>query len=1122
MNATKATCTVTSSSSTSLCTVRRLLSAGTKVYTLLDFVKEYSPSIKLDLDQEIPSQILEILIAPTETCTVLRHVRAPECREPLHTMIDDVVWLLIQRRAQSKRRGEDFKNALLQGFVAAREGETAPPGMRLGVARSHQNSINENVGYCKQSPIIHQLHALVGDEIFRMIFAHTRLFLPLLENDGEKKRGSYILLCGPPLPNPGYIAGTKGTIISSSVIDRKRKNENGGRGRKRKRRKVSSHSCIMSSDGESLLRPNDCLSRFALFYVDTYAPRVGLPQSHVFHKSPSCSAQELLTKMLNLSRENKNKQRRIRKRLGETGLKICQGILRGHSTCDYHRLLDRYCSLPDDLVVKAKVNDDENGSDRLSRLAKAFTPQDRIVSFLTAVLRRVFPREFWGSEANFMTVMASVNSFVHLRRRERLANKNLMHGCRVTHLKWLFPAWIEEGSKNKPRRSHQTATSLVLTTLRWLFQGFLIPLLRTNFYVTETEFSVHKVHYYRRPVWSLFRSLSVKKFVGGQHFSQISYSTTKALLRDHYMGISRLRLLPKATGVRPIAQLSRRQTVNFLWNVDSCISRNPSLSKKINNRNKRQGLGKVTTLPSEATTALPTVQTYLPPRFLPTNVVLGEVFDILRYECGRQKHVFGTGIDSLELFYPKYRLFISRTRERHKSDGFRLFLASIDIEKCFDRIDQSSLLEFVTNLITHNSYIIQLVKLHSSLTDDKTKDNVARIRFTKVVEPLDLYQPVHVGQQSLGRDGHHCVLDLTSCTLAERNKLLQMLQEHICSNLVVTSGRFRKKVLIQSCGISQGSKLSTTLCNVYYGKVEESMFGDKEEIDLQNEGDDFTSRFVDDFLFISTKRERIERFMSMSYRGVPSLGAQVNPEKSSVSSDMTIVWETAAGDVSTTRLQNGCRQDPTGRSLFPWCGLLFDAQNGEVFMDYERFHGKKPLDSLTVDCAGEEGKRIKYRMQSFVFPRCLPILFDPSINSFDTIVLNFEQMMLFAAVKTAHYLRTLALVTRNEKHNVNHILQCIQGLSVFAARSIASKSKCFQTERREFEFQLGHSLSNWLTWKAFHTVFSPMSDFVDLKRGITARLQPFESLRIPTNQRSSVCCAVSRALESFRLIRFIQ
>ncbi|KAL3925222.1 MAG: hypothetical protein SGILL_000558 [Bacillariaceae sp.] len=667
-------------------------------------------------------------------------------------------------------------------------------------------------------------------------------------------------------------------------------------------------------------------------------------------------------------------------------------------------------------------------------------------------------------------------------------------------MKWLFTCSEAPGkSKKKQRSDHKTAVSLTLTLLRWVFQGFIIPLLRTNFYVTDTEFSANQVQYYRKPVWSLFRSLSVGKVLGGGHFQHVSFTEALAMLKEHQMGISKLRLLPKATGVRPIAQLSRRQTLSFLvWPASKTKTSGPSRKgpdKNCGSAQRPSKRRKVENIIAQPSTALP--------RFPDTNTVLGDVLDILRYECSTKERPFGAGIDSLDFLYPKYRDYITRIKKTRAHHDLGLIFASVDIEKCYDRMRQEPLLELVDNLLSHDNYVVQQLKLH-----DGSNRYERSLRFKKVVEPLEAYQAIHSsGRKQLMHENRKCIFDLYKCTLVDRNRILELLKEHIRSNLVVTSGRFQKKVLHQSTGISQGSALSTILCNFYYGKVEELMFSD-----LPVEESDFMSRFVDDFLFISSNPESVRGFLTSTYKGVPELGAQVNLDKSVVS----IETEIQAKD-GRTRLSNGCRKGYNGRYLFPWCGLLFDLNSGDVSMDYQRFHGGRPGNSLTVDCDGLEGKRLEYRMQGFVFPRCLPILFDPVINSFENIVTNFFQMMLFAAVKTLEYLKSLSALTSNGNQNLGHIHHCIEDLPAYAVQTIRGRPKPFDTRQRPVKNAVSIPLATWLTWKAFHVVFVTHSPgFAALAEAICGELESLDS------QEHKISVIVSRGLDSFRLHKLVR
>jgi hypothetical protein len=1069
------------------------------------------------------------------------------------------------------------------------------------------------------------------------------------------------------------------------------------------------------------LGPNDSISRFPLFYFDNYIPHVGLPRSHPFVQccgsSSSSSSQpptlsggrklyEILFKAIfedhggkgnnnnnNRKRKKKNQQRRLRKRLVQSFPTICDQILQGHTKCDYPRLLERYCSikqsssvglalLQQDGTSSNKSNKNRNilhdgkGNDgittndtRLAQLAQAYTCRDHVVAFVGSTLKRVFPIEFWGTKENFNAIMNTVHAFIHLRKKERLANKNLLFGIRVTKIKWLFHIpgggsyWSESSSNNNndddddqngsitlrtdsdhhhrrpkskrpclQRSNHEVATRLTLQVFRWVFQGFIIPLLRSNFYVTETEFTSQQVQYYRKPIWARFRSLSMNKLLHTQpqqllqqhqqqqknktdpkmgplpHFEQISYSEAKNMLLTNsgrQMGLSRLRLLPKSTGMRPIAQLSRSQNPikilfpppppnakSFRSSTSSSLSSFTMTKRSHNGDNshnestrttsKRQrieqniGGGCVggpyhpSSLMSEQTGSYSLPYPRGPSR-LPINMILGQVFDVLRYECSQRDRPFGVGMDSLASFYPRYHDYIRKLRmlndgvvaatrttkddddDDHHRRKLNLYFGSVDIEKCYDRMNQDWLLRLVEDLIPQNSYVVQQLKLDKCSTFPVTQSSpssssaltTTSTHYKKFVRPLQEYNPLHTGRHPLMHRWEGTVFDLVKCTLSERTKIVSLLEEHIRSHLVITGGRYQRKILLQASGISQGSVLSTTLCNLYYGVVEKAIFSESDN-DTRSFGrskdgsgggsggddDDFMARFVDDFIFISPRPESVRTFLAKSCRGKPDLGAVINPDKSLVSSEMTLpraiaIPDPPSVDDSVVEAEEEginppdshivfptCdRKNRYGTVLFPWCGFLFDTDTGEVRMDYERFFGGRIRNSLTVDFDGKEGTRMKLRMQSFVVPRCLPILYDSVVNSYENIVTNFYQMMLLAAAKTVEYLRTQndsidfgerryrfagsgsrrrkgrvlpSNRVRSSNLNVNHLIRCIGDLSTFASWNIQRilKNSCPST--RHSKFCIHAPVAEYLTWMAYHNVFSYVVDFKGIAEQISS------------------------------------
>ena len=167
---------------------------------------------------------------------------------------------------------------------------------------------------------------------------------------------------------------------------------------------------------------------------------------------------------------------------------------------------------------------------------------------------------------------------------------------------------------------------------------------------------------------------------------------------------------------------------------------------------------------------------------------------------------------------------------------------------------------------------------------------------------------------------------------------------------------------------------------------------------------------------------------------------------------------------------------------------------------------------------------MEYRMQSFIFPRCLPILYDSSINTFDTIVTNFYQMMLFAACKTAEYLRDhAALVQSSTLHNIDYILHCMRHLPLFAIRNIKSKSKCFCNGENDSKKMIGVEicLASFLSWRAFYDVFSYLSDFSAISNRILEEAST-SLANVRHNIQQGIHVTMSRALDDFQIRHMIQ
>lgn len=1056
--------------------IQKLLPPPQEIFLLGAFIKRYAPSLQPFYEEHLSSDTKEalqaIVIAPLDSIKPAIHVTSPICQEPVPSLVDDVVWSLVQRRDRWKyQKDKDGRNVLAQGYSTSppqdhRHDATGMtfPSIRPGLT---QWQANENVTFCKTSKLFQHLHRCVGDDILRMIMLHSRLFVPL----DDLSNGNFTLVCGPPLTSGPVSRIQMSRTVLEQTADNKHLRNSKNRRRKRRRQE--------NPDNSNVLHANQTISRYNMFYSDSFTPKVGLHHNHPLNDK-TMTPEKLLASMISLYTGNGNKRRKRWRRLRASGgIEICGRILAGAGKCDYPRLIERYCPLPVRVTESSFGKNDENES--LKILAHSHTPTDGVVSFVRSVLCQVFPFEFWGSQRNLDLVMDVVRCFVNLRRKEKLSNKRLMYGCRTNDMLWL--RGNREPKATLARSDHEATTKLTLLVHRWLFRGFIMPLLRSVFYVTETEFSAKKVLYYRKPIWSAFRSLSLRKLTIKQ-FRELSQREIASCLASHRMGVSRLRLLPKKTGVRPIAHLSQTHPVTM-----EDIFRTPKRIKLgFNSTESEKALNDIDNLGSITSSKLDPISITGNHR-VSTNTMLTQIFEVMTYESNQREEPFGSGLKGLSDFYPRYRKYIcSFKQDLGEGQPLNLIFASVDIEKCYDNINQKRMYDIARRQISHEDYLIQK---NNILFGDKIRGGIRRIS-KKSVGPPDNHGFMRGYQHDFStniewRDEFcNAVLDSRSCDMAPRQELIYLLREHMSGHIVATPGRFGERYFLQTQGISQGSILSMLLCNIYYGSIEDLLLNKenpqsprvRNAVQGEEMDHDFLARLVDDFIFVSRNHSNVSSFMKRMWIGHPELGVQINRDKTLVSADVSFQVENSR----VAQKAIGASTVHGKRSvIFPWCGMLFNTRTGEVSIDYSRFYSGEAKESLTVDFNGSEGRKLEVRMESYVRPRCIPILFDCMINSWNTILANYYMMILFAAAKTADDLQSTdvnPMATVNE----DFLLKCIGSLALYSGRQIRSNLQKEASGRRPR--LLDDQSLTWMTWKAFHKVFShidSLSHFANTK-----------------------------------------
>ena len=318
--------------------------------------------------------------------------------------------------------------------------------------------------------------------------------------------------------------------------------------------------------------PKAPIPRHLIFYSETFVKRSGLPPSHVLNVADDGRdlggvTERLLDSIVRLrvptnndsravgKKKRSSKRQKRWKKLKKSGIAMCKEIRRRHQKCDYARLLERHCPLPEDY----KPQHESHSVPTLADLSASFVTGDQVALFVASCLSSAFPTSFWGSRDNFDVIISTATKFIKLRRREQMSEGELLQGVKVTDINWIFGITAQQSLS---RSNHEAGTRLLRNAMHWLYCSYIIPLLRSCFYATETEFTANRVVFYRKPVWTQFRRIAMATLKERQ-YTEIDISEAAGRNADQVMGCSKLRLLPKATGVRALNLLSHAQRVEF-------------------------------------------------------------------------------------------------------------------------------------------------------------------------------------------------------------------------------------------------------------------------------------------------------------------------------------------------------------------------------------------------------------------------------------------------------------------------------------------------------------------------------------------------------------------------------
>lgn len=536
----------------------------------------------------------------------------------------------------------------------------------------------------------------------------------------------------------------------------------------------------------------------------------------------------------------------------------------------------------------------------------------------------------------------------------------------------------------------------------YIFDSILIPLIRTNFYVTESQSHRNRLFYFRQDVW---QQLTKQPFADlkTSMFEELPQDRARAVVAQSSLGFGALRLLPKATGLRPILNLRKRCLKPSVWG------------------------GK---------------QSYYAPSI---NSSIGPIYNMLNYERQRAPSKMGSSLHSMGDMYRRLWNFKRQIAQRQSGQGKGtrpklppLFFVKLDIQACFDTIPQKELVHLIETLVSEKSYhITRHVEIRpSDIPTNKWKTSRKYAgRAAPAMRPQSLPDLITSGVQA--RSENAVFVDTVNQKAHGTEDLLDLLDEHVRNNLV----RMGNKYFRQRNGIPQGSVLSSLLCNFFYAEFERAVLG------FLGREDALLLRLIDDFLLITPDPSLAMRFAQVMIPGQPSYGISVNAAKSLVN------FTAAVNGIHIPRLE--------GSSLFPYCGCLIDTHTLEIHRDHDRM--LEPDDSaaatisntLTVEAARLPGHAFRRKVLSAYRFQMHPMYLDDVHNSRTVVLVNLHTSLVASAMKTYSHMKSLrgrahpspAVIIRTIRDLISQTAGMIQARSAVTNPSSSASFSCFVTRR---------------------------------------------------------------------------
>nr|XP_017232034.1 PREDICTED: telomerase reverse transcriptase-like [Daucus carota subsp. sativus] len=618
--------------------------------------------------------------------------------------------------------------------------------------------------------------------------------------------------------------------------------------------------------------------------------------------------------------------------------------------------------------------------------SKSYCTKEQVTSFIWAVCRSIVPINLLGTPKAQRSICRNISKLIKLRRFEKFSLKQGMLKLKVSnfpvlsnpHALCYFSGHVEEqkvktkGCNTADDAAYIMKQRILQSWVLWFFSSLVLPLVQANFYVTESQHGKQDIFYYKHSVWKKIVNVNIA-CLEGQRYELLNNASVLKIIWNRSFGFSKVRFLPKSTGVRPLANLK----------ASSKFSRSLPLKKSA---------CKI---------------------FSSVNSVLHDVHAVLKAIHLKRPERLGYSVFDYNDVHRKLISFLS-VLKRGSGIMPRLFIVVADVSKAYESVNQDKLLSVMEDFFSSDKYLLE--KFHRVVCTKKS----LRVSEHIISGLQDTSAGLRKSMSDVAGPSNCVIVDKEWRKYIKKEELFSTLYEHVKQNVLQIDKRF----YLQSVGIPQGSMLSPLLCSIYYGDMENNKLhpyirkiceSEREFFSAEHDSsnvviwEDASSgcprymvlRYIDDFFFVSTSKKLALGFFSRLQRGFPAYNCTMNEGKFGLSFDV--------GNMLKIQ-QSRFHVLDDGASYVCWSGLLINCCTLEVQADYTRYLNSHLSSTLTVRWDDKPGHSLETKLFDYLRPKLHPIFYDSNINSAAIVRLNIYQAFVICAMKFHCYVANISVI----------------------------------------------------------------------------------------------------------------